>query len=149
VGDLLKLPPVGIAIGLAGGSFLVWMGVAMFKDLNKADGAEPDFAKGGPLTTGIVLSGSNPYFLIWWATVGLTLITMAKGLGVWAFALFALVHWSCDVTWLTVLSWASFKGTNVLGPKRRRFVLLFCAVVLVGFGLYFIGDKSVALIRAI
>jgi threonine/homoserine/homoserine lactone efflux protein len=149
VGDLLKLPAVGIGIGLAGGSFLVWMGVTMLKDLKKADDAEVTIAKGGPLATGIILSGGNPYFLIWWATVGLTLITMARGLGVWAFVLFALVHWSCDLTWLTVLSWASFAGTNVLGPRRRRFVLIFCAVALVGFGLYFIGDKSVALIRMV
>ena len=149
VGELLKLPSVGIAIGLAGGAFLVLMGIQMFKDMNKADPTETNAAKGGPLATGILLTGGNPYFLIWWATVGLALVTTAKGLGVWAFVLFAIVHLSCDLIWLTTLSWASFKGASVLGPKQRGIVLLFCAVALLGFGVYFIGDKSIQLIGAI
>jgi threonine/homoserine/homoserine lactone efflux protein len=149
VGELLKLPPVGIGIGLAGGTFLVIMGVQMFRDLSKTDDSSLPVTKGGPLIAGVVLTGGNPYFLIWWATVGLTLVTTAKGFGVWAFVLFAFTHWACDLVWLTILSWGSFKGASVLGPKRRRVVLLFCAVALLGFGAYFIGDKLVELIRLI
>jgi len=147
VGRFLTLPAVSIAIGLAGGTFLIFMGAGMFKDLNQADDLELSITRKGPLVAGIVLSGGNPYFLIWWATVGLTLVTTARGFGVWAFVLFALAHWSCDLVWLTILSWGSFKGASVLSPRRRRAVLLFCAVALLGFGLYFIGDKLLVLIR--
>jgi len=147
VGRFLTLPAVSIAIGLAGGTFLIFMGAGMFKDLNQADDLELSITRKGPLVAGIVLSGGNPYFLIWWATVGLTLVTTARGFGVWAFVLFALAHWSCDLVWLTILSWGSFKGASVLSPRRRRAVLVFCAVALLGFGLYFIGDKLLVLIR--
>jgi threonine/homoserine/homoserine lactone efflux protein len=147
VGRFLTLPAVSIGIGLAGGTFLILMAVGMFKDLNQSDDPELRITRRGPMVAGIVLSGGNPYFLIWWATVGLTLVTTAKGFGVWAFVLFALVHWSCDLVWLTILSWGSFKGASVLSPRRRRTVLLFCAVALLGFGLYFIGDKVLVLIR--
>lgn len=147
VGELLKRPAVSIGIGLAGGTFLVLMGVQLFRDLRKSNDAALPGGRSGPVITGIVLSGANPYFLIWWATVGLTLVTTAKGLGLWAFVLFAMVHWSCDLVWLTILSWGSFKGASVLGPRRRRHVLLFCAFALLGFGLYFISDKLVELIR--
>lgn len=147
VGELVKRPSVSIAIGLAGGTFLVLMGAQLFRDLNKSEDGQVPGGKGGPLITGIVLTGANPYFLIWWATVGLTLVTTAKDLGVWAFVLFALVHWSCDLIWLTILSWGSFKGASILSPKRRKAILLFCAVALLGFGLYFISDKLVVLIR--
>lgn len=147
LGEFVQRPSVSIAIGLAGGTFLVLMGAQLFRDLSKSDDGQIAGPRGGPLMTGIILSGANPYFLIWWATVGLTLVTTAKGLGVWAFVLFALVHWSCDLIWLTILSWGSFKGASVLSPKRRKAILLFCAVALLGFGIYFIGDKTLALIR--
>jgi threonine/homoserine/homoserine lactone efflux protein len=147
VGRFLKLPAVSIGIGLAGGAFLVYMAKGMFKDLRADEEAELRIGKGGPVLTGIVLTGGSPYFLVWWATVGLTLVTTARGFGVWAFVLFAFVHWLCDCVWLTILSWGSFKGASILNPRRRRAVLLFCAVALLGFGLYFIGDKSVELIR--
>jgi threonine/homoserine/homoserine lactone efflux protein len=149
VGRLLTLAAVSIGIGLAGGTFLILMGVGMLKTLRKGNDTEMSITKSGPLVTGIVLSGGNPYFLIWWATVGLTLITTAKGFGIWAFVLFAFVHWSCDLIWLTILSWASFRGASVLGPKRRRAVLLFCAFALLAFGLYFIGDKITELIALV
>jgi threonine/homoserine/homoserine lactone efflux protein len=145
VGRLLQLPPVDITIGLAGGAFLIFMAAGMVKDLKRTGDVDVSFVKGGPLTAGIVLTGANPYFLIWWATAGLMLITRATQLGALAFVLMAVVHWSCDLVWLTILSWASFKGTSLLGPSRRRIVLLVCAVALFAFGLYFIGDKAVRL----
>jgi len=137
VGRFLKLPVVGIAIGLIGGGFLIFMAVQMFRGLRKIGDQEVSVTRGGPFTAGIVLSGSNPYFLLWWATVGLTLITNARGFGAWAFVLFALTHWSCDLIWLTILSWASFKGTAFFGPSVQRIVLAVCAMVMLGFGLYF------------
>jgi threonine/homoserine/homoserine lactone efflux protein len=146
---LLQLPRVQIGIGLAGGAFLIFMAVGMVKDLRRSGDVDVSFVKGGPLTAGIVLTGANPYFLIWWATAGLTLITQATGLGAWAFVLMAVAHWSCDLGWLTFLSWASFGGTSILGPKSRKVVLLVCAVALFGFGVWFIGDKSVKLCEAV
>lgn len=145
VGRWLALPRVGIAIGLAGGSFLIFMAVQMFRSLGTAAAEELPAMRSGPLVAGIVLSGGNPYFLLWWATVGLTLITTARGFGVWAFVLFSLAHWSVDLVWLTLLSWGSFKGSVLLGPRRRRFILAVCAAAMFGFGLYFIGEKTIAL----
>jgi threonine/homoserine/homoserine lactone efflux protein len=147
--ELLQMPPVATTIGLAGGAFLIFMAIGMVKDLRRSGDINTSFVKGGPLTTGIVLTGANPYFLIWWATIGLTLINDAAKLGAVAFALMAVAHWSCDLIWLTILSWASFKGTSVLKPGARKKVLLLCAIALFGFGLWFIGDKSFRLIAAI
>jgi threonine/homoserine/homoserine lactone efflux protein len=138
VGRLVTLPAVSIAIGLIGGGFLILMGVQMGRGLRKVEAQAGPITRSGPLATGILLSAGNPYFLIWWATVGLTLITTATGLGVWAFVLFALTHWSCDLVWLTALSWASFKGSVLLGPKSQRVVLAVCAAAMFGFGVYFI-----------
>jgi threonine/homoserine/homoserine lactone efflux protein len=140
VGGLLTWPAVSIVIGLIGGGFLIFLGLQMFRGLATAGTSEAPTARGGPLTAGIVLSAGNPYFLLWWATAGLALITTARtDFGIWAFILLALVHWSCDLVWLTALSWATFKGSVLLGPKSQRVVLAVCAAAMAGFGLYFIG----------
>ena len=139
VGGLLAWPSVSIIIGLIGGGFLIFLGVQMVRGLFAAAAADLPMSRGGPLMAGILLSAGNPYFLIWWATAGLVLITRARtDFGIWAFGLMALVHWSCDLVWLTVLSWASFKGSVLLGPKNQRIVLAVCAATMGGFGLYFI-----------
>ena len=144
---LLKSTATSIIIGLAGGMFLTVMGIQMLKNLYTSTEPRDKPAKTGPVLTGLILSGSNPYFLLWWATVGLTLATRATELGIWAFALFAMVHWLCDCTWLQALSWASFKGSALLGLRSQRVILLICSLALLGFGLFFIYSAGSTLIR--
>ena len=148
VDRVLKRPSMSMLIGVAGGGFLVFLAVGMFQGLG-GSGAGPAQPTGGsPLAAGILLSAGNPYFLIWWATVGLTLITTARTtFGAWAFGLMALVHWSCDLIWLTILSWASFKGSVLLGPTGQQVVLAVCAATMLGFGLYFIVLQAIRLGR--
>jgi len=147
MGRILKLPTAQIVIGLAGGAFLLMMAVGMLKSLRSAEIQETKVANSAPLLAGIILSAGNPYFLFWWATVGLALATAATGMGIWAFALFAIVHWLCDFIWLSVLSWASFKGTGLFGPRSQRIVLTICAVALFFFGLFFIYNAAGTLIK--
>lgn len=135
---LLKSTATQITIGLAGGTFLLIMAVQMLRSLIDSQNPKANVATNGPVATGVILSAGNPYFLVWWATVGLTLAMTAKGLGVWTFVLFAIVHWLCDLVWLGALSWASFKGSVLLGPRVQRTILLLCSAALLGFGLFFI-----------
>jgi threonine/homoserine/homoserine lactone efflux protein len=147
MGRILKLPSAQIVIGLAGGAFLLIMAIGMLRSLRSAQEQEANVAKRTPMLAGVILSAGNPYFLFWWATVGLALATTATGMGIWAFALFAVVHWLCDFVWLGALSWASFKGTGLFGTRSRRIVLLICAVALLFFGLFFIYNAAYTLIR--
>jgi threonine/homoserine/homoserine lactone efflux protein len=125
------------------------MGVAMLRSLSAAESTDMKIIKAGPVMTGVILSVGHPYFFVWWATVGLALATTATTFGVWAFVLFAMVHWSCDFIWLSILSWASFKGAILLGPGVQRIMLLICALALLAFGILFLGGKLPLLITAI
>ena len=136
---LLKSPKTQIVIGLAGGAFLLFMAIQMLRDIGKTDYDPEKSYKSGPVLTGFLLSVGNPYFLLWWASVGLALATEATQLGIWAFAMFAVIHWLCDLVWFQVLSWASFKGSALLGPQTQRIILLVCSLALLFFGLYFIS----------
>lgn len=149
MGTYFKLPKVQIAIGLAGGAFLILMAAQALINLRAKADAQPRALAGKPILAGIILSATNPYFLLWWATVGLALATQAANWGVWAFALFALAHWSVDLVWLQILSWASFKGSTLLGPRVQHIVLLICSLALFGFGAFFIYTAGSSLIKTV
>ncbi|MEE9294952.1 MAG: LysE family transporter [Phycisphaerae bacterium] len=153
MGTLLASERAQIGIGLAGGAFLIFMGLQMFRTLRLGrdregilgpafDDVARDTAKRrsgrDPIWTGIILTGGNPYFLIWWATVGLALTSRALELSLLAFGLFAIAHWLCDLVWLEALSWASFKGSKLLGDRSEVFVQAICALALLFFGVMFI-----------
>jgi len=146
---ILKSTTTQVVIGLAGGTFLLVMAIQMLRNLRDTQTPNANVTKSGPVVAGIVLSAGNPYFLLWWATVGLTLAMTAKGLGIWAFVLFAIVHWLCDLVWLGALSWASFKGSLLLGPRVQRTVLLICLVALLVFGLLFIYNAMRSLMGSL
>jgi len=149
MGKIFESNKTQIVIGLAGGTFLLIMAIQMFTNLNAAMHMQEIKTRNRPVLTGVILSISNPYFLLWWATVGLALATDAKQLGIWAFALFAIIHWLCDCAWLQALSWASFKGSSLLGKGIQRVVLMICAVVLFVFGLLFIYKAGFSLVKSL
>jgi len=143
-----------LVIGLVGGSYLLWMGYGMFNEAKTFTTQQSPSDSAGrfvagtvtnPVMTGLVLSATNPYFLLWWATVGLNLAKDAAGLGYIAIILFAIVHSLCDMAWLEVLSFASFKGTKLLSEKNQKTVLALCAAAIVFFGFYFIAKSLISL----
>jgi len=146
VGQVFKIPAVRVGIALAGGAMLVWMGLGMLREARKPAEVQPAAAQRGPILTGIVLSIGNPYFLMWWATVGLALAVRAVALGLVAFVLFAILHWLCDLVWLEALSWTSFKGSRLMGARSQRIMMLVCGAALVVFGCLFAIDAVRGLI---
>ena len=139
LGFVLSLGYVRMAIFSLGGLFLLLMGADMLRSLKQVTpGAANRTDK--PLVAGILLSMGNAYFLIWWATVGATLISKAVAFGIEGFLTFAVVHWLCDVVWLYVLSAVSYKGGNLLGVRFQQAVSGVCGVFLLVFGVKFISD---------
>ena len=136
----LDAAAVKTAVGFVGGVFLLWMSWGMLRELKKPDFHPQTVYRAGPVATGFLLSATNPYFLLWWATVGFNLALRARELGTTALVLFAGVHWLCDFVWLTILSVSAFYGANLLSSRNQKWILAFCALTLAGFGIYFIID---------
>jgi len=139
---LLKAPWFSITVGLIGGGCLLYMGGRMLADMRRPFDEVSSAKARGPFLTGIVVTGGNPYFLLWWPTVGLALCTKAISFGPAAFALFAFLHWICDLIWMEVLSITSFKGSKWLGPNRQKYILGVCGIALILFGVKFVGDAT-------
>lgn len=140
--EFFKFKSAQIAIGLAGGAMLLFMACGIYKSSKSADPQSGKIVTGRPVLAGILLSAGNPFFLVWWATTGLALAIQAKAFGIWAFSIFAVAHWLCDLVWYQTLSWASFKGTNLIGARSWTSILAGCAAAMFLFGLNFIFNAS-------
>jgi len=138
-GRLLGISYVKAAIASAGGLFLLMMSIDMFRSVNSEDvGASKNAYS--PVVAGMLLSVGNPYFLVWWGTVGATLILHSVRFGLMGFLAFAILHWLCDFFWNYFLSVLSYKGGEFFGKRFQKVVFLVCGVFLLFFGVKFIVD---------
>jgi len=128
---------IKMVIGLVGGVMLIFMGIQMFKG-RKSMAAEGRDLPYSSLTAGIITTSSNPYFFVWWSTIGATLILMANAFGFIGFLLFAIVHWFCDFIWSLFVSLATFKSKHLWNNKIHEIVFSVCSAILIIFGLRFI-----------
>jgi threonine/homoserine/homoserine lactone efflux protein len=138
-GHLIDIPHVKETIGVVGGMFLLLMAVSMFRSM-KVPEVKSDSHTGSSVLAGMILSFSNPYFIIWWATVGAALILQSTAFGLLWFVTFAVLHWSCDFFWCYFLSFLSFRGKRSFGRQFQRFVFGGCGVFLLFIGGKFILD---------
>ena len=139
LGSLLARVHVRAIIALVGGLFLLLMGLDMFRSIQRSN-VEPGADARSPILAGMLLSVGNPYFLVWWATVGATLISRSMTFGWPGFASLAVVHWLCDLGWLYFLSVVSFRGGQFFGRRFQRVLFALCGGFLLFFGGKFIAD---------
>ncbi len=135
-GHFLSSPQVVRAIYVVGGLALLYLGFRMFRTVGKS----PNEVGGLPansLVTGIVVTGTNPAFYVWWATVGMALIVGAAKFGFTGILLFTLVHWPCDLAWYEFLSAGTFKSRKWWTKRIEKIIFTVCASILAGFGVWF------------
>ncbi len=133
----LTIPIVKQAAGVAGGLLLIVMGVMIYLTFKKPIESARTIPYNS-LVTGIVMTGGNPYFFLWWATIGVALIAGAVSFGVYALILFVIVHLTCDIAWDQILSMTVFKTRHLWTPGVQKVIFGICAAVLIGFGVWFV-----------
>jgi len=90
---------------------------------------------------GLLFTALNPYFIIWWLTVGSNLILLALELAALTGVIFMfLCHVWMDYVWLIAVSHFAKKGVNALGSKWYQAFIGVFGVILIYFGVSFLGD---------
>lgn len=148
LGYLFKFNYVKPSIALIGGLLLLYMSIGMFQSL-KIKNETTYNSKNSSFSAGIFLSAGNPYFLIWWATVGATIILQSVEFGIIGLFLFAVVHWTCDLIWLYFLSALSYNGGKFFGKYFQKISFVICALLLLFFSAKFIFDAISTFYRGI
>ena len=136
---LLKMEPVFIVIALAGSAVLLWMGIGMLKTLptmTLVTGASDASGK-NLILSGILMSLVNPYWSIWWATIGLGYILHSMDAGIMGVVAFFTGHILGDLFWYAAVSTAIWKGRQLLSDRGYRILIGTCAACLIVFSCLF------------
>lgn len=129
---------VKVVLGVLGGGMIVWMGIDLFRARKKLarEGKDTSY---NAFVAGILMSGLNPFFLVWWVTVGsLLLMSFLDAVGVWGLPFFIIVHWLCDLVWLSVVSFTIYRTHSFWGEKVQEWVFIVLSLALFYFGVQFI-----------
>ena len=134
-----SIPVVFVVIALAGAIILLWMAAGMFRSLPTLHLSwETKRTKlNHPVVSGVLMSISNPYWIIWWATVGIGYIIYSRQFGFWGVAFFFAGHISADLVWYSFISAAVSGGRHLLTDRLYRILIAACALFLVVFAAYF------------
>jgi len=140
LGPFLRHDNVFVFIALAGGAILLWMAVSMFRSLpGLRFAAEADDEAGQNLVlAGILFSLANPYWTIWWASIGLGYILQSVQYGMPGVAAFFSGHILADLGWYALISLGVAKGRNYFSDTAYRRLVGGCASFLVVFSCYFL-----------
>jgi threonine/homoserine/homoserine lactone efflux protein len=130
---------IQVAVGLVGGFLMIFMGLQAFQNRHKQEEATMSLKKDSVLA-GIWTTAANAGFILWWLTIGTTLILNAKLFGLLGFSVFAGVHWLTDFSWYTVVALLIYKSQRFWTERARMGITLFCVSVFIGFGTYFMGS---------
>lgn len=144
--SLLSDPAVTSIIAILGGIVLIYMGSNMSWQaiqsniaVDMGNDIKPTNRDGmHPLLAGIVISIANPYWIIWWATIGLTYLTVALNLGKLGLFSFFFGHILADLTWYSLIAVLVSGSRRFLKPTLYQNIILLCGLFLIGLGIYFI-----------
>jgi threonine/homoserine/homoserine lactone efflux protein len=101
----------------------------------------PKESRYGAFATGVLLTGLNPFFLAWWFTIGIKLISDALVLwAIWGILVMFGMHIWMDYVWLFFVSALSSRGASLLSGKKYRICMILVNLTLVYFGVSFVVD---------
>lgn len=165
-GTLMAKNSVAAVVALGGGVMLLWMGGQMVAGSVRGTVRIDDHQDGGlifanrnaegngrrlwsrSLVTGITASVSNPYWFLWWATVGSGYISVALrsgGSGLLNAASFYTGHILSDFAWYASLGLAVAGGRRYVNDTVYRVLVGCSGVFLAGMAVYF-GVSGVRLL---
>ena len=141
---LLKQKAVAGLIGLLGGAFLLWMGLDIARSAwwgtvsLSLTSAERSGTQVRPVMAGALVSISNPYWILWWATVGVSYVALALRQGPLGLGSFYVGHILADLSWYSLVAFVITAGRSLLSQPVYRGILLICGLFLIALSVYFI-----------
>lgn len=151
--EFLRQPIAAKIIGVVGALLLAYMGIGLIREAlrgraiqlgnagSPGPGQDPprdarNERRLPPSVAGALVSMSNPYFWIWWITIGSAfLMRFDVTIQRWqALVAFFLGHELGDFGWYTLVSSALHLGRKSIPRTATTVILGVCGVIILGFG---------------
>jgi len=135
----VALPYTTVIAGI-GGLALVVFGILTIKGSRKATmRTSPVQPIANPYMAGLVTSIANPYFWIWWLSIGSAMVIAGLEGGLALAGAFMLGHWTADIAWLTLVSTGVSKGKTLFSDTVYQKIMGLCGIFLIVFGVYYLS----------
>ncbi len=139
----LESPLAGGILGVFGGVVLLWLGYGIIKEsregmLDLEAGRDEKSFGWNIIFAGIIVSLSNPFFIIWWGSIGAGYVMMSLQYGVAGILAFYLGHILSDFSWYTFVSWLVVRGKSRVSARVYQGVTAACGVFLAGMAVFFL-----------
>jgi len=139
-------PLVARVIAVVGGIALLWMSLTMFREIKAGIKAlegvgamnTVSITKSALVKESMIATISNPYWFVWWATVGSALLVASLQAGTIGAPVFYCGHILSDLVWYSVVTILLWQGKNLLAGRRYHFLIGACATFLIWLGGWFI-----------
>ncbi|HME41762.1 MAG TPA: LysE family transporter [Syntrophorhabdales bacterium] len=144
LGSILANRTLYTIFSFCGGVVMICMSISIIKDLRRYSiTTSTQVSQQGlhPVIAGIIISLSNPYWFIWWLTIGMGYVMFAKGLGLVGVLAFFIGHISSDLAWYSFVSYGIHMGKKYVNSRVIKGALFVCSLFLVFFGLFFIAKS--------
>jgi threonine/homoserine/homoserine lactone efflux protein len=150
--NLVQKEIIFIIVGLAGGAMLIWMGIMLAKSaLSRKDIAflsvDKNRSRSSPLLSGILVSLSNPYWTLWWLTIGLAYLIAAIKFGIAGIILFFTGHILADFIWYGFVGFAIVTGRKFFNQMVFKVIFGICGAFLLFWGGKFMFDAIRVVIK--
>ncbi|MDD5079782.1 MAG: LysE family transporter [Candidatus Omnitrophica bacterium] len=132
-----------LAISILGALILAFFGVGMISSIPKLnlETQTKPVRSSSLILLGITMSITNPYWSIWWLSIGLGLTLAAKKSGLTAVIIFFLGHILADFIWYGLVALVISKGRKFISLKVYRRIIFVCGLALIGFSIYFASNS--------
>jgi len=145
---ILQSSTAQIIIGILGGLLLMYIGIGMIIksarnkvsiQLDKQDATAKNM-----LLSGALISASNPYFVLWWAVIGLSFLMQSYyAFGYLGVFIFFLGHTLADFIWYGFISLFVGKTRRFIKEQPYRVAIAVLGGLLVFFGAKFLFDAFI------
>jgi threonine/homoserine/homoserine lactone efflux protein len=97
-----------------------------------------------PYAAGLITSAANPYFWIWWLSIGSAMVIAGLEGGLVFVGIFMVGHWSADTVWFTLVSITVSKGRTLFSDSAYQKTMVLCGIFLIFFGIFYLSPLIVS-----
>jgi threonine/homoserine/homoserine lactone efflux protein len=140
----VALPYTSAIAGIGGIALIVFGGLTISGSRKATMSNSPVQSFTNPYMAGLITSAANPYFWIWWLSIGSAMVIAGLEGGLVLVGVFMIGHWSADTVWYTLVSTGVSKGTTIFSDSTYRKIIALCGIFLILFGIYYLSRPIIS-----
>ena len=100
------------------------------------------------ILAGVLVSATNPYFILWWASTGMESIRQSYKFGFAGVLAFFVGHILSDLVWYTAISTAFSRGKKLISDTVYHWIIILLGVFIIVFSIYFMSSGGNMLLHS-